>query len=150
MRINLKYELHNVISGKSQVRHGRIIPAIANYLDQGARTSPKTEHSKHYKEEETEKLKLFIEENNLWVDIDLNQYVSEGAEQKVYLKDSESVFKLNDTIYYASWRDYFINLLLHNFFSRILPINLLGLQKLKVLFLLWWNKPLLSLQKQQI
>ncbi len=61
MGINLKYELHNVISGKSQVRHGRIIQAIANYLDQGARTSPKTEHSKQYKEEETEKLKLFIE-----------------------------------------------------------------------------------------
>ena len=131
MGINLKYELHNVISGKSQVRHGRIIQAIANYLDQGARTSPKTEHSKQYKEEETEKLKLFIEENNLWVEIDLNQYVSEGAEQKVYLKDSESVFKLNDTIYYASWRDYFINLLLHNFFFADTAYQLIGFTKVE-------------------
>ncbi len=129
MGINLKDELHDVISGKSQVRYGRIIQTIASYLDQGARTGPKTELSKQYKAEETEKLGLFIEENHLWVEIDLNQYVSEGAEQKVYLKNSESVFKLNDAIYYASWRDYFINLLLHNFFFADTAYQLVGFVK---------------------
>jgi hypothetical protein len=57
---DLKYELHNVLSGKSQIRIGTI---------------------------------------------------SEGAEQKVYLKDSEHVLKLNDAIYYNSWKDYLYNLL---------------------------------------
>ena len=64
MGINLKDELHDVISGKSQVRYGRIIQTIASYLDQGARTGPKTELSKQYKAEETEKLGLFIEDLN--------------------------------------------------------------------------------------
>ena len=135
MSNQLKNELHNVISGKSQVRHGGIIQTIANYLNQGARTSPKTEYSKQYKAEETERLKLFIEGNNLWVEIDLNQYVSEGAEQKVYLKDTASVYKLNDSIYYASWHDYFINLLLHNFFFSDTAYQLIGFAKVEdVLF----------------
>jgi hypothetical protein len=34
----------------------------------------------------------------------------------VYLKDSRSVVKLNDAIYYSSWQDYFISLLLNNHF----------------------------------
>jgi hypothetical protein len=38
-------------------------------------------------------------------------YISQGAEQKVYLKDGATVLKLNDAIYYASWVDYFHNLL---------------------------------------
>ena len=42
--------------------------------------------------------------------------MSEGAEQKVYLKDTEHVIKLNDAIYYNSWKDYLYNLLLHNYF----------------------------------
>nr|WP_244533866.1 hypothetical protein [Flavobacterium micromati] len=55
--------------------------------------------------------------NNLWVrEIDFSKYVSEGAEQKVYLKDSKYVLKLNDSIYYTSWKDYLYNLLLHNYF----------------------------------
>ncbi|MDP1727270.1 MAG: hypothetical protein Q8M15_10845 [Bacteroidota bacterium] len=129
MRINLKDELHNVISGKSQVRYGGIIQTIANYLDEGKRTSPKAEISKQDKNQETKKLERYIEQNDLWVEIDLNQYVSEGAEQKVYLKDSESVFKLNDAIYYSCWRDYFINLLLHNFFFPDTAYKLIGFTK---------------------
>jgi hypothetical protein len=44
--------------------------------------------------------------------------VSEGAEQRVYMKDFSIVLKLNDSIYYSTWQDYFINLLLHNFFFQ--------------------------------
>ena len=72
----------------------------------------------------------FIYENKLWIeDIDFSQYVSEGAEQKVYLKDSEHVLKLNDAIYYTSWKDYFYNLLLHNYFFSDTAYNLLGFTK---------------------
>ena len=60
------------------------------------------------------------------LDIDLNNYVSEGAEQKVYLKDSKSVIKLNDAIYYLSWGDYFVNLLLNNYFFPDTAYNLSG------------------------
>jgi len=63
------------------------------------------------------------------VDIDLSQYVSEGAEQKVYLKDTENVLKLNDSIYYNSWKDYLNNLLLHNYFFPDTAYDLIGFTK---------------------
>ncbi|OYU96630.1 MAG: hypothetical protein CFE21_08815 [Bacteroidetes bacterium B1(2017)] len=131
MEANTKNELHAIISGKSQVRYGGVIQTIASYLDQGQRTSPKAEISKHLKKQETESLERFINENGLWVEVDLTLYVSEGAEQKVYLKNSESVFKLNDAIYYGCWRDYLINLLLHNFFFPDTAYKLLGFTKVE-------------------
>ncbi len=55
--------------------------------------------------------------------------MSEGAEQKVYLKDTESVLKLNDSIYYNSWKDYLYNLLLHNYFFPDTAYDLIGFKK---------------------
>lgn len=63
----------------------------------------------------------------MWVNhLDFNQYVSEGAEQKVYLYNQKSVFKLNDSIYYNSWEDYLHNLLLHNTFFEDTAYQLIG------------------------
>lgn len=130
MQNHLKYELHNVLSGKSEVRFGTIIQAIASYLKNGETTSRTIKDKKHLKSEETKRLENYISQNNLWVkNIDLSQYVSEGAEQKVYLKDSENVLKLNDSIYYTSWKDYFYNLLLHNYFFPDTAYELIGFTK---------------------
>ena len=130
MQNRLKYELHNILSGKSEVRFGAIIQTIAGYLKNGKTTGRAVESEKHFKSEETERLENYITQNNLWVrDIDLSQYVSEGAEQKVYLKDSENVLKLNDSIYYTSWKDYFYNLLLHNYFFPDTAYELIGFTK---------------------
>lgn len=96
---HLKNELHNVISGKSQIRFGTAIQTIASYLSDGTQTSTRIESEKHYKKQEAKRLEEYISKKKLWIVIDLSQYVSEGAEQKVYLKDSENVIKLNDTIY---------------------------------------------------
>jgi hypothetical protein len=127
MQNDLKNELHNVISGKSQVRFGTIIQTIASYLNDGAQTGGNNPDEKRLKSQETEKLRQFISEKNLWIhDLDFSQYVSEGAEQKVYLKDSEHVIKLNDAIYYTFWKDYFINLLLHNYFFSDTAYELIG------------------------
>jgi hypothetical protein len=52
--------------------------------------------------------------------------VSEGAEQRVYLKDPEHVLKLNDAIYFETWRDYLHNLLLHNYFFPDTAYELVG------------------------
>jgi hypothetical protein len=127
MQNDLKNELHNVISGKSQVRFGTIIQTIASYLNDGAQTGGNNPDEKRLKSQETEKLRQFISEKNLWIhDLDFSQYVSDGAEQKVYLKDSEHVIKLNDAIYYTFWKDYFINLLLHNYFFSDTAYELIG------------------------
>jgi len=130
MQNRLKNELHNVLSGKSKVRFGTVIQAIAGYLGDGPEASSNVENSKQLKKQEAERLEFFISGHNLWIsEIDFSQYVSEGAEQKVYLKDTEHVLKLNDAIYYNSWRDYFFNLLLHNFFFADTAYDLIGFTK---------------------
>jgi hypothetical protein len=130
MQNHLKYELHNIISGKSQVRFGTIIQTIASYLNDGSQSGFETENSKQIREKETKKLEVFISEHHLWINnIDFTQYVSEGAEQRVYLKDANYVLKLNDAIYYSYWIDYFQNLLLHNFFFPDTAYELLGFTK---------------------
>lgn len=126
----LKNEIRTIISGTSEVRYGAAIQAAARHLDHGPQTSPKSQVSKQVREQETKELERFISEKNLWiVDIDFSKYVSEGAEQRVFLKDSNSVIKLNDAIYYSSWKDYFHNLLLHNFFFPDTAYELLGFTK---------------------
>lgn len=130
MHDSLKHELHDVISGKSQVRFGTTIQAVASYLGDGSAASPKAEDTKQVREQETQRLELYISEKGLWIgDIDLSQYVSEGAEQRVFLKAPEHVLKLNDAIYYSTWKDYFHNLLLHNFFFKDTAYDLLGFTK---------------------
>ena len=120
-------ELPNIISGKSQVRHGANIQAVLGYLRASEESSALGKADKHFKCEETTRLKTYIESHGLWVkDIDLDNYVSEGAEQRVYLKDDKSVVKLNDAIYYLSWEDYFVSLLLNNYFFPDTAYNLLG------------------------
>ena len=119
--------IQDVISGKSQVRYGTNIQTAINYLRTCEKTSTLDKTDKYFKREETESLKRYIENKSLWIkDINLDNYVSEGAEQKVYLKDNKSVIKLNDAIYYLSWVDYFVNLLLHNYFFPDTAYKLLG------------------------
>lgn len=126
----LKNEIRTIISRTGEVRYGAAIQAAARHLDHGSTTSPKSQVSKQVREQETKELERFISEKNLWiVDIDFSKYVSEGAEQRVFLKDSNSVIKLNDAIYYSSWKDYFHNLLLHNFFFPDTAYELLGFTK---------------------
>ncbi|HXD91993.1 MAG TPA: hypothetical protein VNX01_02205 [Bacteroidia bacterium] len=123
----MKHELRNLISGKNPVRDGELIQTISCYLKGSAGASQMAKEQKHYKKKETEVLKGYITKNNLWVPaINLDDYVSEGAEQKVYLNDSRHVIKLNDAIYYNSWEDYLNNLLLHNYFFTDTAYELTG------------------------
>ncbi len=130
MQNRLKHELHNLISGKSQVRFGAAIQTVTRYLSNGGQASSGAEGTKQIKEQEKKTLEVFATENDLWInDLDFSQYVSEGAEQRVFLKGSERVLKLNDSIYYSSWKDYFYNLLFHNFFFTDTAYELIGFTK---------------------
>lgn len=127
MQNHLKDEIHDVISGKSQVRFGAAIQAVARHLDDGTQAGPKAEIPKPILDQEKKRLEAFASRNGLWIDdIDLSQYISEGAEQRVFLKDSDHVIKLNDGVYYNSWKNYFYNLLLHNYFFPDTAYELLG------------------------
>lgn len=123
----MKDELQNIISGKSKVRHGEIIQTIACYLKRSQDSSELVEDFKLIKNKETEKLIFFINKKSLWYNrINFENFVSEGAEQRVYLKSGKKVIKLNDSIYYSSWYDYFVNLLLNNYFFPDTAYNLIG------------------------
>jgi hypothetical protein len=126
---NIKNDLQNLFSGKGEVRFGATIQAVAHYLEKSSTSSPKVEDTKLIKKQEAEKLEVFITENDLWKKVDFTKYVSEGAEQKVYLLDSIHVLKLNDAIYYPTLRDYFLNLLMHNYFFLDTAYELIGFTK---------------------
>ena len=128
--LTIKNELQNILSGKSEVSYGESIQAITRYLQESLRTGEKTKGNEPSKSEETEKLIDYINTHHLWsCDIHFGLFISAGAEQRVYIKNTRQVLKLNDAIYYASWVDYFNNLLLNNYFFPDTAYNLVGFYK---------------------
>ncbi len=123
----MKYELQNILSGKSKIKYGDAIQTIINFLRRSQEAGGMAEKKQQNKKQEEEKLIAWIEDNNFWCsEIDFTKFVSEGAEQKVYLNSDEDVIKLNDSIYYEFWLDYFYNLLLNNYFFPDTAYELLG------------------------
>ncbi|MDD2986459.1 hypothetical protein [Flavobacterium sp.] len=123
----MKYELQNIISGKSPVRHGDSIQTISRYLRKSKSSSKTFETSKQIKSKEATLIKQFCDSTNFWITaININAFVSSGAEQKVYLYNKFKVIKLNDSIYYETWEDYFNNLLLNNYFFADTAYQLVG------------------------
>jgi hypothetical protein len=128
----MKNELQNIISGKSQVRHGDTIQTISRYLRKGKSASGTFESSKQIKSEETALIRQFCDKNGFWITaININAFISSGAEQKVYLQNKHKVIKLNDSIYYETWKDYFNNLLLNNYFFSDTAYQLIGFYELE-------------------
>jgi hypothetical protein len=126
----MRDEIQHILDGKSEVRHHHLIQTTCSYLKRSQGASSMAKDQQQRKEEETKNLIQFTESNSLWVEnINIDLYLSQGAEQKVYLKDGLTVFKLNDAIYYASWVDYFHNLLLNNLFFPDTAYQLLGFYK---------------------
>lgn len=123
----MKDELQNIISGKSQVRHGDAIQKVSHYLRAGKSTGKTSGTGKQVKSEEAALLKQYCNQHNFWIDtIDISSFVSSGAEQKVYLFNNYKVIKLNDSIYYEKWLDYLNNLLLNNYFFPDTAYKLIG------------------------
>ena len=124
----IKDEIQNIIYGKSGNSQKTLIRTVADYLRASERASTLVKKDKQYKQKETKKLIEFCTQNNLWVNekVNFDLFVSEGAEQKVYIKNNKTVFKLNDAIYYESWQDYLINLQLNNYFFPDTTYTLVG------------------------
>lgn len=124
----IKDELQHIIQGKSQNSQRTLIQTIASYLRTSQRASTMVKDDKYYKQEEKKSIIEFCNQNNLWADtkVDFNLFISEGAEQKVYIKNEKTVYKLNDSIYYSTWQDYFTNLELNNYFFSETSYTLVG------------------------
>lgn len=127
---HVKNELQHILQGTSRVSYGESIQAIASFLRKSLIASGAIEDGEQSKDQENEILVRYITENNLWKEnINYDLFLSQGAEQRVYIKDKQKVFKLNDGIYYLSWVDYFYNLLLNNYFFPDTAYNLIGFYK---------------------
>ena len=114
----LKNELQSIISGVGHVTKGVAIQAVANHLRKSKTTGKNAEEKELIKEQEATALIEYSRLNNFFVQKPIeDRYLAEGAEQKVYLDETnEFVIKFNDSIFYRTWEDYFNNLLLHNYF----------------------------------
>lgn len=123
----IRNELQNILSGTSGSSYDAVIQTIARFLRRSKRASPTAEEKHENKPKETAKLIEYAKEHGLFYAV-LNEddYISEGAEQKVFISGDDAVIKLNDAIYYASWEDYFHNLLLHNYFFSDTAYSFLG------------------------
>jgi hypothetical protein len=126
--MNVKNELQNIVSGDATVKFGENIQAIIEYLRREKKTISGIEKAKFFKEQETKFLIQYVNNNSFWFNsLDESKYIGEGAEQKVFeFEDTFFVIKLNDSIFFESWEDYLVSLLLHNFFFPQLAYELLG------------------------
>ncbi len=123
----IKNELQDLISGKSGASYDALIQTVTGQLSSGKKTSPMAEEKHQNKAREKEKLIEFAQYSNLLIEnISEESFIASGAEQKVYIAGENAVIKLNTAIYYASWEDYFFNLLLHNYFFADTAYTLLG------------------------
>ena len=122
-------ELRNILSGTGEIARENLIKTALFFLRTSKAASRKIEEPEFFnKEDEIKFLIDFANQNQLWyLSIDENTYIGEGAEQKVYLSnDGKNVIKINDGIFYSSWQDYFISLLIHNFLFLKTQYTLLG------------------------
>ncbi|MEM7483811.1 MAG: hypothetical protein AAF348_01250 [Bacteroidota bacterium] len=133
---HVKYELQNILSGKNGPSYDALIQTVANHLRSRQEAGPMAEEKHQNKTAEAKKLIEYAQKHKLLIDnVDEDKFISSGAEQKVFVKDEYNVLRLNDAIYYASWKDYFQNLLLNNYFFSDTAYQLLGFhQNEKALF----------------
>jgi hypothetical protein len=124
----VKDELQNIILGNEQTGASNQLKKAQSFLGRYAKTSISTKNQQCFKDEETTALLTFAEEENLFYgySIPINNFISEGAEQKVYRFDDAHVLKTNQRIFYETWLDYFNSLLIHNFFFPATAYTFLG------------------------
>ncbi|GHN03000.1 hypothetical protein WSM22_44890 [Cytophagales bacterium WSM2-2] len=126
--MNLKYELQTIISRAGQNSKGNLIEAATYHLGKSKETGRNTQADEFTKNQEAEKLTAWIHEAKLWIkEVNESRFIARGAEQRVYLDaDPKYVIKLNDSIFYEYWLDYFHNLLIHNFLFPQTAYELIG------------------------
>ncbi|MDY0904339.1 hypothetical protein [Pedobacter sp. CFBP9032] len=125
---NIKDELQNIIIGDGSLGSTSQLKEVQNFLRRNEKASVRSKKQKYLKSEETiglinfaiEKKLLFLEE------ISEDNFISAGAEQRVYRYDDTQIIKTNDSIFYEYWLDYFNSLLIHNYFFRSTAYDFLG------------------------
>lgn len=126
--MNFKYELQSIISRIGQDSARNLIEAAAHHLGKSKEASGITQTIQLTKSQEATWLIDWINQSSIWFNqIDESRFIARGAEQRVYLdEDTRYVIKLNDSIFYEHWLDYFQSLLIHNFLFPQTAYKLIG------------------------
>ncbi len=126
--MDFKYELQSIISRIGQSSTRNLIEAAAHHLGKSKEASGIPQTIQLTKNQEAARLIDWINESGFWFSkIDESRFIARGAEQRVYLdEDTRYVIKLNDSIFYEHWLDYFHSLLIHNFLFPQTAYELLG------------------------
>lgn len=124
----LKNELQHLIIGNGQIGPESQLKKTQNFLRRNAQTGFGVEKQKPVKSEEESRLIEFARAENLFYTDEISEqdFISAGAEQKVYRYDDFHVIKLNDSVFYEYWLDYFNSLLIHNYFFHSTAYEFLG------------------------
>lgn len=125
---NVKDELQHIILGHEPTGQASQLKKVQCFLRSNAKTSFATEKQQRFKSEETAALVAFAEQEDIMYApvIQESDFISEGAEQKVYRLDGAHVIKTNASAFYEYWLDYFNSLLIHNYFFPATAYTFLG------------------------
>lgn len=140
---NVKNELQNIIIGDGSIGSTSQLKKVQNFLRRNEETGLRPEEQKCLKIEEEVDLIAFATKQNLLYSKEISEenFISAGAEQRVYYYDEFHVLKINDSIFYEYWLDYFNSLLIHNYFFKSTTYELLGFKII--------NKVLYAVVKQE-
>jgi Serine/Threonine/Tyrosine Kinase found in polyvalent proteins len=127
----LKDELQNIICGKGPAGENNSIQAAKAYFRNYTQAGGTTKNAKLSRTEEERALNDYASQHDLFIQKEqLGIYITEGAEQKVFYKEDDTVvYKIADAVFYTNWTDYFDNLLLHNYFFPDTAYTLIGFLK---------------------
>lgn len=140
---DLKHELQNIILGDGPSGQPGKLKKVQTFLRANAGTGITVEKQQYLKSEEAAALVLFAQTEKLLYEPAINEddFISEGAEQRVYRIDDLHVIKTNGGIFYESWLDYFNSLLIHNYFFPSTAYRFVGFKTI--------NEELHAIVKQQ-
>ncbi len=125
-----KNELQDIILRNEQTGPGSQLKTAQSFLRRYAEASSPAEKQQRFKDKETAAFLTFAGQEAFYdgSPISTNDFIGEGAEQKVYRLDDTYVLKINAGIFYECWLDYFNSLLMHNFFFPATAYAFLGFQ----------------------
>ncbi|QEM12635.1 hypothetical protein [Mucilaginibacter rubeus] len=129
---NAKDELQHIILGDESVSRTSKLKKTQSFLRANAESSFKFEKQQQLKSKEATAIIAFAEKENLFYKPEIQDidFISEGAEQKVYHFDDSHVIKTNAGIFYETWLDYFNSLLIHNYFFPATAYTFLGFKEI--------------------
>ncbi|MCC5944653.1 MAG: hypothetical protein JJT94_06930 [Bernardetiaceae bacterium] len=132
--MSLYEELQTYLQRTASSERQNLIRAAQAILSRSASTGSTSSAAKLERKDEERELREWAKQQNCWIKPpNQDLYVAEGAEQKVFfMSDRQTVIKFNRGVFYEYWKDYLLNLLLHNFFFPSTSYKLIGFSEMEL------------------